>query len=264
MAEQTLEVYPSFFVRQVPMPKATEEAGKPVFKAVEYVEIIIPGDKHSRPVYKVTAVHREKYADHYDRFIKGVEQKRSGTPLEHWGRVTDTQVAEMNAVSIFTIQDLALLDDGKLQGLGSGGNELREQAKVYLTMEVDRRGAEEQSIRALRAEEENDKLTSKVDEMSNTIALMGAQLKVLTAGKESVKAVEDLLAGPAGEDEGDSAPQPGSGTDETPPENPSEEDDDIEALRARAAELKILHTPQWGADALKKHIKLAEEKAATE
>ena len=143
--------YPRFHTAEVQDQAATEMHGRPIFRTEERVEIIMPGNPHTRPVHKVTEEHKQKWPEEYKRFKDGMEMSVDGTPLEQWPLLKRAQVLELKALGFMTVEHVAGMNDLAVQRIGMGGMGLRNLAKAYLdeaeagklnarlTMESDRK-----------------------------------------------------------------------------------------------------------------------------
>lgn len=158
---------PQFFTHHQPMEEASAAAGSVRHKAIEMVEFIIPGDKHSVPVRKVKESDKTLYRREYEAFKKGEEMAQDGTPLEVWPMMDRARVRDLKAMNIFTVEQLAGLSDGQMQFVGIGARTLVRHAQAFL--ETARTG---QLPAALVAE--NEQLKQRME-------LMTAQMGNLTA-----------------------------------------------------------------------------------
>lgn len=125
-------IYPRFYLRAVENKVKSKEEGRPIFEDVEYVEVIIAGDKNNKPHYRVTDVHKNRWPDQYNRFKENQEQIPEGTRLEEWPILTTSRVQELKAVGIHTVEQLADLNDAGIQSLGMGGRELVGKAQKLI------------------------------------------------------------------------------------------------------------------------------------
>jgi hypothetical protein len=130
---------PRFYMREVPDPKESEIAGRPKFKLVPYVEIIIPGSKLDRPDRKVTEADKQRWPAAWAKFqMRQEETLGEGTPIEAWPYLNRAQVAEMKALGILTVEALANLGDSGLAKIGMGARELQQRARQFLKPQDDR------------------------------------------------------------------------------------------------------------------------------
>jgi hypothetical protein len=128
---------PHFYMGARENAAKTREMGRPMFDDVEMVRVIIPGDRLANFVDEVSDEHRNRWPDHYAAFKRGELRASTGTPLEHWPPMTTARVAEMKALNIFSVEDLANLSDAAVLRLGMGGRELRAQAQAYISSAKD-------------------------------------------------------------------------------------------------------------------------------
>lgn len=136
-------VFPQFYYRAQKRPDGT-------YTDVEFVRLIIPGDKGSIPDLKVTDTLRQQYAQEYNTFKMREKAKPQGTPLGIWGQVTPAQALTFELHQVFTVEQLAELSDVGVQNIGFGTDELRKRAKDFMAQKVDGRrlAAENEDLKA--------------------------------------------------------------------------------------------------------------------
>lgn len=110
---------------------ASRREGRPIFKEVPYVEILIPGSR-DRHVAQVTEQHKQRWPNQWAAFENRREEAIEGTPIEEWPQITVAQVATMRALKIRTVENLAHLNDSAIGKLGPGGRELVNKAKRFI------------------------------------------------------------------------------------------------------------------------------------
>lgn len=175
-----------FFKSAVENPVKTKKAGRAMFDEVEMVTIVIPGDKLTKPTFEVTDKHRRNYPDDYAAFLRGEERAASGTPLEHWPIMTTSKVAELKAIGILSVDELADLSDSFLQQLGMGGRELREQARAFRTQAAN--GATEAA-----AAKENTILREQIELLKTQMAELSARSAPSLGGSTAPAPVASVL-----------------------------------------------------------------------
>ena len=127
---------------------------------IEYLEITHAGDKHYRRDQKVTQEDRERFPDEYRRFKEGIADNMSGTRLTIAAdalQLSVSRITELNAVNVYTVEQLANTTDGNLPGLGMGGQMLRDKAREWLEEQMTKPDPNEMmdEIKRLRAEMED-------------------------------------------------------------------------------------------------------------
>ena len=86
---------PRFYMEKRKHKAESRKQGRDVYRNVEYVEIVIPGDRNSNVRTKVTDVHRQRWPDKYKAFVENREDVPDGTPLSMWPPMTSNP-AEVN------------------------------------------------------------------------------------------------------------------------------------------------------------------------
>lgn len=125
------KLYVQFYTRAVMNNFKSAQEGRPIFDELDFVRIIIPGDRNNVVDTEVTPEHKMRFEAQYERFKKNQEQAVSGTPLEVWPQMTVGMVAELKAQGVHTVEQLADLPDGLAQKF-MGSFALRQKAKVFL------------------------------------------------------------------------------------------------------------------------------------
>ena len=137
---------------------------RPIFEEKIFLKKLVPGDSTlvvDRPMREQDV---EEYPIEWARFEQKKEQRVSGTPIDVWSVLSETQKAEFKALHIFTIDQFAQLADSvgnKIMGF----NDLRDKARAFIAAAKD--SAVFDKIRA----ETDAKLAQQEEEM--------AQLRVL-------------------------------------------------------------------------------------
>lgn len=156
-------IFPKFYLRAVQDGAASSKEGRPIFKDVEWVDILIAGDKTTCRSTQVTDQHRERFSAHYQAWKQNLQVSPVGTPLEQWPAMTPSQVEELKALRIYTVEQLAGMSDSGLQAIGLGGRSLSEKAKAYLV-------AAKSTADAQRYAQDNENLRSRVEQLEKLLA----------------------------------------------------------------------------------------------
>lgn len=172
-------VIPQFFVDSVQDERATAEQGRPIFREVERVKILMPGNQYLAPVHNVTDEHRQRWAREYEAFRRGIDMAPEGTPLEQWNILSKAQVHELKGVHLRTVEDVARMTDAAIQQLPFG-QRLREAAVAYL----DDAAA---SALASRLSAENEQMAADMSLLKRQNEELKAQLNQLFAEVQGMK-----------------------------------------------------------------------------
>ena len=125
-------VYPRFYIDPVQDHVASEREGRPIFRDVERVEIIIAGNQYTKPIENVTNEHRARWPKEYEAFKAGIELSPEGTPLEEWPILKRSQILELKALGFKTVEHIRDMSDQAIQRIGMGGRQLKGLAEGFL------------------------------------------------------------------------------------------------------------------------------------
>lgn len=113
------------------LEQKVEGAGRPVYDEVEYIEIVVPGDRSNVVHRPVTQQDRQKYARQYAAWKAGNQEATSGTPLSAWPGISRAQVEELAYFKIRTVEQLAGVSDANITNIAFA-SDLRRRAQAYL------------------------------------------------------------------------------------------------------------------------------------
>lgn len=122
----------TFYERAVLNRARSEADGVARYDNREYVRILVPGQKLNVVDQPARDEHRKRFPRAYQAYREGREQRPEGTPIESWPYLTPAQVAELRALSILTVEQMAGLSDAGLQQIGMGARDLQTRAKAFL------------------------------------------------------------------------------------------------------------------------------------
>ena len=165
-------ITPYFFLEPILNPKKTAEAGRPIFEDQERVRIFVAGDLGTQVVHPVDQGIKERFSAAYQAFRDKKEMHIEGTPIRQWALLTPANVAEFEALKIFSVEALAQVADSSLQKI-MGLREWREKAKTWLAVNKD-------SAAAVKYAEENVRLNDEIAELNRKLVALGAQVDALS------------------------------------------------------------------------------------
>jgi len=126
-----------FFVKAKQNGEKSQEAGRPVFEDVEYINIMVPGDRNNIILRPVTNTDKARFAQQYEHWKKNHDNEGLvGTPLEAWGILSLSQVEEFRYFGVRTVEHMAVLRDDICQKL-PGATQLKQRAEAFLAAAKD-------------------------------------------------------------------------------------------------------------------------------
>jgi hypothetical protein len=162
------KLYVQFYIRPVMNNFRSSEEGRPIYEEKEYIRIIVPGDSKTTVDCPVTDEFRMRFQNQYDKFKRGLAQAVEGTPLEMWPQMTVGLCAELKAMNVTTVEQLAALDDGKAQRI-MGSYDLRRKAQMFLD--------------AAQGEAANNKMAAELQKRDDEINLLKSQMAQILEAK---------------------------------------------------------------------------------
>jgi hypothetical protein len=168
-----------FFRKARQDPAKSTEEGRPIFVECDYIQISVPGDKHTMVVRPVKpgggdALRFAKQYEHWKLTQTNIEAE--GTPLEVWGKLTLAQIEEYRYFGVRTVDHLADLRDDIAMKI-PGSLDLKRKAQAFLAITK-----EEAPMRKLQEE-----LEVRDAELASIRLAMDDQAKIIKQLQESVK-----------------------------------------------------------------------------
>lgn len=130
-------LYVEFEKRPVHMEADSLKEGRPIYKDVDFINIMIPGDRTKNVVRPVSDNDKLRFPSQWKAFENQEKAVISGTPITEWGILTKSQALEFKAMNIHTVEQMAEISDTALEGLGLGAREYREKAKLFISKATD-------------------------------------------------------------------------------------------------------------------------------
>jgi len=182
-ADNRLQV--RFYKRSVHQEQESMDAGRPIFKDFDFVQICVAGDSLTEIDTYALASHKTRFPIQWANYMNrqgANDEEVVGTPVAEWPLVSKSQAEELRAMKFQTVESIASASDQQLQRMGMAAGmspyAFRDKAKAFLNLatnaaETDKR---EQEINALK--EENDKIRAESDAK---LAKQQAQIDALMA-----------------------------------------------------------------------------------
>jgi hypothetical protein len=169
------KLYKRFFVDVLPDDEKTATEGRPCFRNVEMITIMVPGDKNNIVTREAREEDKTRFADLYAKFKKGEGEILDGFPLKEWTGVTRAQVEELKFFNFLTVESLANANDNvavKFPGL----HELKRRAAAWVQAQKDSAPIEKLNAEIKARDEQNAALQAQMAEMVKALAELKAQV----------------------------------------------------------------------------------------
>src|SRR5262245_17200254 len=166
-----------FFLKPARDDVKSEAEGRMVFRDVEYIQIMVPGDRDNIIVRPAGEGDKRRFSKQYQDWKANERSEQVvGTPLELWGKLTLSQVEEFRYIGCRTVEQLAELRDDAMLRM-PGAVDLKRKAQAFLQAQKD-----EAPMRMLQAE--LDKRDARDAERDVAMKALQDQLAQLTAQNE--------------------------------------------------------------------------------
>src|SRR5882672_146746 len=123
-----------FFRKAKQDSESSIRENRPVFMEIDYIQIVVPGDRTSTIVRPVTDSDIGRFGKQYEHWKKtNQEEMLNGTPLDAWGILNLAQIEEFRYIGVRTIEHMANLRDDICQKI-MGATQLKQKATAFLEM----------------------------------------------------------------------------------------------------------------------------------
>jgi nucleotidyltransferase/DNA polymerase involved in DNA repair len=129
----------------------TKEEGRKIFEEHLYIRILAPANRLNVIERKASDEDRARFQKQFLSFVEKGESLQQGTPLDQLPTISPSQVLELKALKVDTVEQLAGMADTTVQLLGTGGQELKQRANRFLTRAASNETLSEQ-VRELQAQ----------------------------------------------------------------------------------------------------------------
>lgn len=177
--ESTRHLHIEFYLRDPRQNKRkSEKEGRPIYDEMEMVRIRFVGDGkrvHCAPAHEkalrimneqgdfVGMSYIERFPKHYEAFLEQKEPPIDGAPISELPFLSASQVAEMKAINIRSVENLAELNSDGRKRIGMNALEITRKAQDWL----DARAGDDV---AGRLQEQNTLMQTQMAEMQAQIA----------------------------------------------------------------------------------------------
>jgi len=168
-ADMNKGITPVFFLEPIQNPQKTAEAGRPICDDMERVRLFVAGDPYNQVVHPVDMGIKERFPEAYRRWKeKNEDMHIEGTPIRQWSLLTPANIAEFEAIKIYSVEGLAQVPDSSLQRC-MGLREWREKARAWLATAKD-------GAAAVKYAEENVRLNDEIAELKRQMGELSSQM----------------------------------------------------------------------------------------
>jgi hypothetical protein len=169
----------TFYTEAIEYKAESEKAGRPIFKEVPFVRILVPGDTTNIIERKASKEDEAKFPYAWARYKAEAKEMTEGMPLEQWPQITRSLLKELKYYEVHTVEQLAGLSDAHASKMGMGFSEFRNKAKAFLAAAAGTASATAQ-------EAENQRLKDMISDLQKQMSEL-SKPKVGRPAKETVE-----------------------------------------------------------------------------
>lgn len=165
------KLYVRFFSDVLPDAEQTKIIGRAIFRDVEMVQIMIPGDKKNIVIREAREEDKQRFHGLYQKWRLGEEDPIDGFPLKEWSPLSKAQVEELKYFGFRTVEHVASASDtvcSRMAGLQS----LKQRAKQWLEARNSTAPLDKLNAEILKRDEEKLALLAQMAEMQKAIAAL--------------------------------------------------------------------------------------------
>lgn len=161
-------LFVQFYTDALELKAESEKQGRPIFKDMPFVRIIVPGDTNNIIERVADENDKQRFPNAWAKHQNSEAKANEGTPLEQWPQITRSLLKECKYFEIHTVEALSNISDAHVAKLGMGFGELRTKAKAWLeaaagTAQITAQAAENAQLKQMLAD-----LQAQINDISET------------------------------------------------------------------------------------------------
>jgi len=107
----------------------SKQEGRPIYEDRPFITIYYPGIANKVTKRFVEDGDKERFPRQWEAFQKQAEESHVGFPIGEWSQLSKSQIAELKAMHIHTVEQLAGMPDSQLPMIGA--RDLIEKAQLW-------------------------------------------------------------------------------------------------------------------------------------
>ena len=155
---------------------ASEREGRPIFRTVPWVKILIPGDRNSVVETYADDSYIKRFPKQWELYQSKESQQITGTLLSETPLVTRAQLAELEYFKVYTVEQLAEGNDNLATKIPIF-HELKRKAQAFVAQAKD-------SALSQKLSAENEELRNRVAHLESEVARVSHMFEAAVAVKE--------------------------------------------------------------------------------
>lgn len=167
----------TFYKKAVKNEHESANAGRPIFRDVDFCRIVTPGDAQNVWDQPVRARDKERFAARWDAYQKGQVVSQDGTPLEAWTRMTPAKIAAYKSSNVATVEGVANISDSNGSHMPMDWMDDRLAARAYLQAAQDSAVVQKLATESAAKDAEIARLTAALAELGGKVDALMSESK---------------------------------------------------------------------------------------
>jgi len=155
-------------------PGKSREAGRAIYKEVDCIKIMVPGDKLNIIDRPVDDLDRRRFADRYAKWQVGAGTTIEGTPLASLPGMTPGKVEEYKFFNVHTVEQMAAAPDNLGQKF-MGFHENKRSAQSFLEIAKGNAPIEKMNQELKARDAKIEELQAQIEAITQMMAAKATQ-----------------------------------------------------------------------------------------
>lgn len=168
------KLYVRFFPGVAPDVEESARTGIKKFRDVDFITIMVPGDKRNIITREARPGDIERFKTIYDQYKGGQSEVLNGYPLSQWPLVSRAMVEELKYLGFMTVEHVANASDASA-GRHPGLRELQRRAQSWLQAQKDAAPIEQLNSALEQRDQEIIAMKAQLEEMSKMMSQLQKQ-----------------------------------------------------------------------------------------
>lgn len=169
------KLFVQFYRKPALQPALSAQEGRAIYKEVDYIKIMVPGDKLSIIERQVNDIDKRRFADKYQKWLAGAGNVIEGTPLSSLPKMTPSKVQEYKYFGIHTVEQLADANDNVGQRF-FGFNEDKRAAKAFVELAKGNAPIEKMNAELKERDAKIEELQAQIEAITKMMKDKGKKL----------------------------------------------------------------------------------------
>lgn len=161
-------LFVQFYTETLELKAESEKQGRPIFKDVPFVRIMVPGDTNNIIERVADENDKQRFPNTWAKYQNSEAIAQDGTLLEQWPHITRALLKECKYFEIHTVEALSNISDAHVAKLGMGFGDLRTKAKAWLEAEAGTAQITAQAAENAQLKQSLADLQAQINDISET------------------------------------------------------------------------------------------------